>query len=550
MNKKGRPVSQCPHCRSLRKNRSQHVRCECHDKSHAKEDCPHLKDFQQEGSGGKAQAVSTHNSALTRVTGSPPSTCCCGHGGKCSCALKKDPYLDTVPEELSSALQSYRKSTGPNVNQHDSKPITIGSITNGHHKPQHKFNDAHNHCGAPYRIPSRSNSHHGHGHRELAQRSTDSLPLPNRNVVHHESPLHNVLSAAQTQRQIRSEHNSPLLAPTSNPGIPLQFEIPPLDPNAYGYTPSDAQSPGFRPAPHLPAEIPDHWFTSYDDAHQEGPPAVPELAYIDWSNYGFGNTPMGSNTPQLPSPGPMKSMFGDLTNSQPLSYANSMEHLNQALGSGFNTSSGDLSEVDELPTNFRPPPFRTISTASGDLSSAGATEDEQSHRYSNASSYFGTPAGNALAKDVEDLDIDKFIAEKSQMNKHSMAFHQSMMMSPDYQQQQFQPQLQPQYQQPTPPQSQHQMSTPPESITGFSITAHPSPPEPTEYTAPYSIQQAQAQAHMRANNQYFQPKVLPRTFSNPETFDDPILYTADTNYDGHTTTFGLDDPQEEEQWAR
>lgn len=41
--KKGRPVSQCTHCRSLRKSRSQHVKCECRDKSHAKEDCPHLK---------------------------------------------------------------------------------------------------------------------------------------------------------------------------------------------------------------------------------------------------------------------------------------------------------------------------------------------------------------------------------------------------------------------------------------------------------------------------------------------------------------------------
>jgi len=48
VNKKGRPVSQCPHCRSLRKNRSQHVKCECHDKSHAKEDCPHLKEGQDQ----------------------------------------------------------------------------------------------------------------------------------------------------------------------------------------------------------------------------------------------------------------------------------------------------------------------------------------------------------------------------------------------------------------------------------------------------------------------------------------------------------------------
>lgn len=43
VNKKGRPVSQCQHCRGLRKARSQHVKCECHDKAHVKEECPHEK---------------------------------------------------------------------------------------------------------------------------------------------------------------------------------------------------------------------------------------------------------------------------------------------------------------------------------------------------------------------------------------------------------------------------------------------------------------------------------------------------------------------------
>lgn len=32
INKKGRPVSQCPHCRGLRKSRTTHVKCECGDK--------------------------------------------------------------------------------------------------------------------------------------------------------------------------------------------------------------------------------------------------------------------------------------------------------------------------------------------------------------------------------------------------------------------------------------------------------------------------------------------------------------------------------------
>jgi hypothetical protein len=42
VNKKGRPVSQCHHCRGLRKSRAQHVKCDCAENGHSKEDCPLL----------------------------------------------------------------------------------------------------------------------------------------------------------------------------------------------------------------------------------------------------------------------------------------------------------------------------------------------------------------------------------------------------------------------------------------------------------------------------------------------------------------------------
>lgn len=32
-------MSQCPHCRGLRKARAQHVKCDCADKNHNKSDC-------------------------------------------------------------------------------------------------------------------------------------------------------------------------------------------------------------------------------------------------------------------------------------------------------------------------------------------------------------------------------------------------------------------------------------------------------------------------------------------------------------------------------
>jgi hypothetical protein len=44
INKKGRPVSQCSHCRTLRKSRSAHVKCDCGNRSHGKGHCGHKGD--------------------------------------------------------------------------------------------------------------------------------------------------------------------------------------------------------------------------------------------------------------------------------------------------------------------------------------------------------------------------------------------------------------------------------------------------------------------------------------------------------------------------
>ncbi|CRK13586.1 hypothetical protein BN1708_010879 [Verticillium longisporum] len=73
INKKGRPVSQCQHCRSMRKSRAAHVKCDCGEKTSK---CAHLQ-----------PALEGHR-----------ETCCCNHGGRCTCSHKKESGLDTVPE--------------------------------------------------------------------------------------------------------------------------------------------------------------------------------------------------------------------------------------------------------------------------------------------------------------------------------------------------------------------------------------------------------------------------------------------------------------------
>ena len=54
INKKGRPVSQCTHCRGLRKSRAAHVKCDCGEKSHTKGECI----FAERG-GSKSELVVT-----------------------------------------------------------------------------------------------------------------------------------------------------------------------------------------------------------------------------------------------------------------------------------------------------------------------------------------------------------------------------------------------------------------------------------------------------------------------------------------------------------
>jgi hypothetical protein len=82
INRKGRPVSQCQHCRSMRKSRSAHVKCDCGNKNK----CVHLQ-----------PTMDGHK-----------ETCCCNHGGKCTC-VTETLALESVPES--------EKETAPGVSR-------------------------------------------------------------------------------------------------------------------------------------------------------------------------------------------------------------------------------------------------------------------------------------------------------------------------------------------------------------------------------------------------------------------------------------------------
>lgn len=362
INKKGRPVSQCPHCRGLRKARASHVQCECGAKPHIKEEC-----LDNEG----RNDLDFHSDAGSDTSPPDSKTCCCSHGMRCTCALKKD-YLDPVPE-IDLPVIPPRRSTS------SSKPrlLKAGSdtsltvFTNGHHKPVHKHNDSAHKCGMPYKIPIP----HSIPGSEYARRSTDSLPLIRKKEESH-SQLHESISSAQQEvRLVRSEHGSPEPRPrsyTTGQVPPLDLQYPAYNENVGQYPEEYTQSPsGF-----------DNYYTS-----EEQPPILSaglSMPAVDWSALDLDN-------------GAFSAAY-----SQPPSYA-SFEHSNVGQSGLTTSSSGELSEVgDYISHNAQGSSLRP------ELASTSA--EELSYNRLSSSSFTSLPQTSMLSSsNLNNLDYETFL---------------------------------------------------------------------------------------------------------------------------------------------
>ncbi|KAK6507879.1 hypothetical protein TWF481_006300 [Arthrobotrys musiformis] len=195
--KKGRPVSQCQHCRSLRKSRSSHVKCDCGEKT----------------KGAPKHHYINENGKLVELDESKGSHCQCPHGGRCTCSVKKE-YLECVPETTTSTPGSSTSSEGPRVKprlQSTQSETSLTRFTNGHHRVIHRHHSSHG--TAPYHIPI--HHHHtpaGDSHEKLTPEvdlssshghiimpsDPEDVPVP-----YHRSSL---------SRQIKSETGSPSVA--------------------------------------------------------------------------------------------------------------------------------------------------------------------------------------------------------------------------------------------------------------------------------------------------------------------------------------------------
>ncbi|KAL8873779.1 MAG: hypothetical protein Q9198_006973 [Flavoplaca austrocitrina] len=368
INKKGRPVSQCPHCRGLRKARASHVKCECGEKPHTKEACVDVVSQKDR---------SEVNAVEASLKGGIPDgkTCCCTHGARCTCALKKE-YLDPVPETgLPKPSPSSLLARKPRL-QSTNSDTSLTHFTNGHHKPVHKHNDAHNKLGTPYTIPI---PHSISGNQDIGRKSTDSLPL-SRTLDYPPSPFHDSFTNAQHDvRQVKSEHGSP--KPKAYPRFSgLDSPLPPLDLMWPPYL-QETESP--LPDDYLNDPYPRRSYDSYLASQEDAPIMSPAA---DWTALELG-TPTSYD--------------------QPPSYASFERNLGAAGLSS--SSSGGVSDLDEyMPRTAPSHPMFTH----GEIPHSAPGN---CNRQDTGSSYLSqpTPDMRSSSASPNSLDMDEFIPPKT-----------------------------------------------------------------------------------------------------------------------------------------
>lgn len=396
INKKGRPVSQCNHCRGLRKSRAAHVKCDCGERPHSKGEC-----IFAERADSKSELVCDDNSSVSDQYTVDQYSCCCTHGARCTCALKKD-YLDPVPEmdppeSSPTASIAIRKPALTTARSENS--ITV--FSNGHHKPGHKHNDMAHKCGAPYKIPR---SHTIHGHSDIAQRSMDSLPLT---TAAHAAPsqIHDsITSAHRDVRLSKSEHGSPRPMIGSNVER-LNSSLPPLDLSM----PAFENLPGQQSARVNGTAGFEGYYSPLDFEPMTFSAGL-SMPPVDWSALDL----------------PLDTAFS-ASYSQPPSYA-SLDHSNLGQSGLTTSSSGEISEVEDLIGlgGFSPP----IMGQNQYTSEPSEIGDVDAYRLSTASSYLGIPQASMLASNnLDSIDIDTFLKGTAPGSVSSLAASESPMNS-------------------------------------------------------------------------------------------------------------------------
>ena len=325
-------------------------------KPHSKEDCdPEIKNDEMYSDNSDPGSEQQH-------------ACCCTHGARCTCSLKKE-HLDPVPEIDSTPVANRKRTTSapkPRLLKAGSSDNTLTVFTNGHHKPVHKHNDSAHKCGLPYKIPI---PHSIHGNADIARRSTDSLPIIRKREDTHSQLQESIASAQQEPRRVRSEHGSP------EAGAVLfrdNSDLPALDLSYVG--------------PQLTGSNP-----QYEDGYIRSPQAY------DTNFYSVAEDSNGLNSVVDWSALELNGTYGAAF-SQPQSYA-SYDQSNIAQSGLTTSSSGEVSESGDYVSHK--PQQQTLYRP--DLAATTSAETRSLNRLSS-SSYTSMPQLSLLStSNIQDL---------------------------------------------------------------------------------------------------------------------------------------------------
>lgn len=375
VNKKGRPVSQCAHCRGLRKTRTTHNRCECGDKKKKQK--------------READAVDKEDR----------QRCGCPFGLRCTCALKKEP-LGTVPETgLPPSRAAERKKPQLTATKSES---TLATVRDGHKPARH--NDMAHTRGMPYTIP-RSQTVHSTPNA----RSSDDLPL--------ELAGYRGRPVGEPQRLVKSEHDTPESAPvlsTEDASVP-SLDLAGLFPSAHSMVESpegpsgllmpnsddelDQLASSVAPPMSLPSfpttEASPLGQLTFHDPYQEAYHASSDNDLPVGS--GFSAPPVDwSSFPIHPSD------FSATASTQPPSYASlDYSYCSSQPGLPAPPSSGEMSELDE---------FGPLSNLNRTSDLRDSSDSDATQLRINTSTYMSMPQTQLVsATNLDSVDIDEFL---------------------------------------------------------------------------------------------------------------------------------------------
>lgn len=299
-------------------------------------------------------------------------TCCCNHGGHCTCSLKKEPSLDTVPESDSDrespGISSAPRPKAPARRRRANTVHSDGVMAfdqNGHHKPTAKLNRAAQKCG-PYQL-----------NRVNSATSASSLGASSESMVYQaggEGQSLGSRSRAATSREprrVKSETASPLMSGSSFPQ--LNSTLPPLDLSRIEY-PSYVGSGAFE------------MFGSGMTSEQEAPmySAGLSTASVDWSHYDLGEA-KGDFAPSSYSQAGAQSFNGLFD------FGSGSEQLPRLANT--TSTSGEVSEVEDFMGN-----------GDGDLEGFGTGNNSGFLRQGNVVSN---------SADLSSIDYDSFYSKNA-----------------------------------------------------------------------------------------------------------------------------------------